>query len=87
VLDVLQEDIDAAVVISNDSDLRFPLQQVRQRVPTGTVNPSPTHLAGALRGNAVGGAGRHWWRQLTAADLKDHQLPDAAGGYRRPTDW
>jgi uncharacterized LabA/DUF88 family protein len=86
-LDVLQGGVDAAVVVSNDSDLRFPLQQVRQRVPVGTINPSPSHLAGALRGNAVEGAGRHWWRQLTAADLKDHQLPDPAGGYRRPTEW
>jgi hypothetical protein len=66
-LDVLQADVDAAVVVSNDSDLRFPMQQIRQRVPVGTINPSPTYLAGALRGNAAEGAGRHWWRQLTAS--------------------
>jgi hypothetical protein len=86
-LDVLQDRIDAAVVVSNDSDLRFPVQQARMRVPVGTVNPTPTYLAGALRGNAADGAGRHWWRQLTAADMKQHQLPNPAGGYRRPAGW
>jgi hypothetical protein len=39
-LDVLQGDIDAAVVVSNDSDLRLPLVEVRKRVSVGTVNPS-----------------------------------------------
>lgn len=86
-LDLLVGSIDAAVVISNDSDLRFPIQQARIRVPVGMVNPSPAYLAGALRGNWAEGAGRHWWRQLTAADLKLHQLPNPAGGYRRPAGW
>jgi hypothetical protein len=86
-LDVLQGDIDAAVVISNDSDLRFPIRQARLRIPVGTVNPTSKHLAGALRGHANDGVGRHWWRQLSAADLTNAQLPDPAGGYRRPTGW
>src|SRR5215475_4150066 len=80
-LDVLQGDVDAAVVISNDSDLRHPVQQARERVPVGTVNPSPAQLAGALRGTAADGVGRHWWRKLTQADLTKHQLPDPAGNY------
>jgi hypothetical protein len=86
-LDVLQGTVEAAVVISNDSDLSFPIQQARQRIPVGTVNPGPTHLAGALRGSAAEGAGRHWWRQLTAEDVKHHQLPDHVGRYRRPPGW
>ena len=86
-LDLLQQTVDAAVVISNDSDLRFPIEQARARIPVGTVNPSPAYLAGALRGSWSDGAGRHWWRQLTAADLKQFQLPDPAGGYRRPEGW
>jgi hypothetical protein len=75
-LDVLQGVVDAAVVISNDSDLRFPIEQARRRVPVGTVNPSPTYLAGALRGTAADGVGGHWWRQLTATDFRRHQLAD-----------
>jgi len=49
--------------------------------------PSRNHLAGALRGQASDGVGRHWWRQLTAADLQRHQLPDPAGTYFRPPGW
>jgi hypothetical protein len=31
--------------------------------------------------------GRHWWRRLTSNDLRQHQLPDPAGRYRKPSDW
>lgn len=86
-LDVLSGDVDGAVVISNDSDLRFPVEQARQHVPVGIVNPSRNYLAGDLRGSPATGAGRHWWARLTASDLKAHQLPDPAGRYRRPADW
>ncbi len=48
-LDVLQNDVDAAIVISNDSDLRLPLVKARERVPVGMVNPSSSFLAGDLR--------------------------------------
>jgi uncharacterized LabA/DUF88 family protein len=86
-MDVLTGVVDGAMVISNDSDLRFPVEQARERVPVGVVNPSPNHLAGALRSEPGTGAGRHWWTRLTAADLKTHQLPDPAGRYRRPEGW
>src|SRR5262249_40461779 len=76
-----------ALVISNDSDLRFPVEQARQRVPVGVVNPSRNYLAGDLRGDASSGAGRHWWVRLGATDLKKHQLPDPGGAYRRPDGW
>ena len=86
-LDVLGGAVDGALVISNDSDLRFPVQQARERVPVGVVNPSPNHLAGALRSEPSVGAGRHWWARLSCADLTGHQLPDPAGRYRRPAGW
>lgn len=85
--DVLGGAVDGAVVISNDSDLRFPVEQARQLVPVGTVNPSPNRLAGVLRGHATDGAGRHWWAQLSDADLKANQLPDPVRRYRRPQGW
>lgn len=85
--DTLRGEIDAAVVISNDSDLRYPIDQVRQIIPVGTVNPTPKQTAGALRGTRDDGVGRHWWIKLTAADFKNHQLPDPAGGYTRPSEW
>lgn len=86
-LDVLTGAVEAALVISNDSDLRFPIEEARRRVPVGTVNPSPNRLAGDLKGIATAGAGRHWWRQLAASDVIAHQLPDPAAGYRRPPGW
>jgi hypothetical protein len=86
-LDVLGRQVDAALVISNDSDLRFPVEQARRRVPVGVINPSRNYLAGDLRGNPAEGAGRHWWVRLTAADLRTHQLPDPVGPYRRPSGW
>jgi hypothetical protein len=86
-LDVLQGGIDAAIVISNDSDLRFPIQEVRNRVPVGTVNPSRAWLAGDLKGKATDGVGKHWWRQLTTSDLCAHQLSDPCGRYTKPPPW
>jgi hypothetical protein len=49
-VDVLTGQIDAAVVISNDCDLQYPVAFARTRVPVGLINPSNNYLAGALRG-------------------------------------
>jgi hypothetical protein len=86
-VDTLEQGIDAAIVISNDSDLALPLQQARARIPVGTVNPSPNYLAGRLRGNATSGVGGHWWLRLSAQDLKSHQLPDPCNGFAKPAAW
>lgn len=86
-IDVLDGTVDAAVVISNDSDLRYPVQEARRRVPVGTVNPGGGYVAGDLSGRPTDGAGRHWWRSLHAADFYGHQLTDPAGGLRRPAGW
>lgn len=86
-LDVLEGRVDAAVVISNDSDLAFPVQTVRERVPVGTVNPTKGTLVGKLKGSPQDGAGNHWWCQVAVADLIACQLPDPAGRIRKPTGW
>jgi hypothetical protein len=86
-LDVLGGAADGVLVISNDSDLRFPVEQARLRVPVGLVNPSRSYLAGDLRGSPTAGVGGHWWTRLSAADLKHHQLPDPVGPYHRPDGW
>jgi uncharacterized LabA/DUF88 family protein len=86
-LDVLSHQIDAAMVISNDSDLRLPVREARRHLPVAIVNPSRSYLAGDLHGEPDFGAGRHWWMRLSAADLKQHQLPDEAGAYRKPEGW
>jgi hypothetical protein len=86
-LDVLEQSVDAAIVISNDSDLRFPIQQARARVPVGTVNPSHAWLAGDLKGRPTDGVGNHWWLQLNDADIRAHQLSDPCGRYTKPPPW
>ena len=86
-VDTLDGNIDAAIVISNDSDLRFPVQAARRRIPVGTVNPSRWYLAGDLKGTPTDGVGGHWWRQLQAADYFQHQLPDPCGAYAKPAPW
>jgi len=86
-LDVLEANIDAAIVVSNDSDLKLPLVEARKRVPVGTVNPSRSFLAGDLRGSADDGVGGHWWAKLSARDFRAHQLPDPVGIYAKPVDW
>lgn len=86
-LDVLSGTVDAAVLISNDSDLGLPVTIAREYVPVGVVNPSPGRMAGVLQGDAQMGVGRHWWRQLRPADFTRNQLPNPVGGLSRPLGW
>src|SRR6187549_147954 len=83
-LDVLREDVEAAVVVSNDSDLKLPIREARQRVPVGLINPGDGHLAGGLKGEASEGAGGHWWVSLDASRYTAHQLPDPVNGLSKP---
>jgi len=85
--DVLSSRVNAAIVISNDSDLRFPIRLARQRVPVGVVNPSTNRLAGDLAGTPDDGAGGHWWYRLEANDFRSCQLAGTVGNYRRPPGW
>jgi len=85
--DVLTNRVDAAIVISNDSDLELPLRLARQKVPVGTINPSSNPTAGALKGTPTEGAGRHWWKRLDKADFLRSQLSDPVGKYRKPNGW
>jgi hypothetical protein len=86
-MDVLGQRIDAVVVLSNDSDLRLPIHEARQRVPVGHVNPRGGLFAGDLTGSKSDGVGNHWWRKLTKIDYTSHQLPDPASNYPKPVGW
>jgi hypothetical protein len=91
-LDVLkgqpgQQPIEAAVVISNDSDLKIPVNQVRELVPVGLVNPTRGYTAAALSVPANSGVGKHWWYQMAAADFYACQLADPAAGLPKPRAW
>lgn len=86
-LDVLSGAVEAAVVVSNDSDLAFPVRRARERVPVGMVNPRGGNFAGSLTGNRKDGVGRHWWWKLTKATYLGHQLPDPVAGQTKPAGW
>lgn len=86
-VDVLTGAVDAALVISNDSDLAFPVGYARGLVPVGLVNPTKGFPAGAMNAQPGAGAGSHWWYQLTAGDLQAAQMPAAVGKVHRPTGW
>jgi hypothetical protein len=87
IVDILSGTVDAAVVISNDSDLRMPVHEAWQRVPVGVVNPGSGYTAGALSAARTRGAGHHWWRTLLPLDYIGNQLADPVGRYTRPTGW
>jgi uncharacterized LabA/DUF88 family protein len=86
-VDVLSGVVEAAVIVSNDSDLALPIRAVRERVPVGVVNPGGRYLAGRLRGTANSGAGNHWWGGLNAAAYRGNQLPNPVGPIHAPTGW
>lgn len=86
-LDLLHRRIDAAVVVSNDSDLAYPIAQARDVIPVGLINPTKSYLAGSLRDSPARGVGGHWWYQLRLTDLQATQLPDPVGTLTKPIDW
>lgn len=86
-IDVLTDRIDAAIVISNDSDLSLPVEHARAHVPVAIVNPTSKATARDLRSDPHSGAGQHWWRRLRADDFYEHQLPDQVGELRKPKGW
>jgi uncharacterized LabA/DUF88 family protein len=87
-LDVLTGAVDAALVISNDSDLALPVREARKRVPVGTINPrGKSATAGKLRGEKTDGVGDHWWWKIQEHAYRSHQLVDPAGKYTKPQGW
>lgn len=86
-LDVLDKNVEAAVVISNDSDLMLPLYAARDRVPVGLLNPGKRQVAGRLRDNANRGVGNHWWAPIEEHDYRANQLPNPIGAIAKPNAW
>lgn len=85
--DVLTGAVQAAIVISNDSDLALPLRIARDHVPVGLINPGTNYLAGALSGKPSDGVGGHWWTRLRPADLTAAQMPNPVNGVHKPVSW
>ena len=86
-IDTFEGTIDAGVVISNDSDLAFPIMEARKRIPIGIVNPTKGYPAGKLACEPTFGVGGHWWHQMTESEVRSAQLPDPLGKVRKPPPW
>lgn len=74
-IDVLTREVDAIVIVTNDSDLAFPVSFARNSVPVGVINPTPRPSAGKLTGNPQDGVGSHWWHRFTPEDYRTNQMP------------
>lgn len=85
--DVFEQKIDAAVVISNDSDLALPVKHARARVPVGDRASRYQLPRWRAQWSPRRWRGGHWWRQLAKFDYVAHQLPHPTGLYRRPAGW
>ena len=85
-LDGFRGDCEAAVVISNDSDLKVPIQlaQAELGLVVGIVNPHPP----SRRSRALQPT---FWRQVREPQLRSSQFPqileDGKGSIRKPPEW
>ena len=86
-IDLFAGSIDAAIVVSNDSDLKLPIAHARTLIPVGVLNPRGGPSAGDLRPPHHPGLGPHWNRGLTSSDYIANQLPDSVGTVSKPVDW
>lgn len=86
-IDVLTGTVDAAIVVSNDSDLKFAVSFARSRVPVGVINPRGGRAVADLVAPGTVGSSHHWNRNLRPEDFTQNQLPDPAGGFRKPSGW
>ena len=86
-IDIFEQRIAGAIVISNDSDLRFPVAEARRRIPVGVINPGGGYTAGDLLPPHQPGQGPHWNRKLRATDFTSNQMPNPAGAYPKPHGW
>lgn len=86
-IDILRGTVDAAMVISNDSDLAFPISEARKLVPVAMINPTKNYPSGKLNAAPGIGVGGHWWHQLTPRELFSAQLPVTIGNITKPIPW
>lgn len=85
-LDAFMKDSEASVVISNDSDLKLPVELAQSELTrvVGVINPHPaSHRSRALRPS--------FFKQIRKSALKTSQFPpnmkDSVGNIRRPAYW
>lgn len=83
---VAEPAVEAAVLVSNDSDLVFPVKRLRREgVPVGVINPHPKRPSGELASVAS------FYRKVkpgkVAACQMPDQLEDERGDFAIPDRW
>lgn len=86
VIGLVEGRIDAAVVISNDGDLRFALEAARRRVPIGLVNPGTKPTVIALKSEKPMSS-MHWWMRLDASAYLRNQFEPRLDLPTKPFGW
>jgi uncharacterized LabA/DUF88 family protein len=86
-IDLLTNKLDAAVIVTNDTDLAYPIKYARELIPVGVINPRGSKTPTDLKGAPADGVGNHWWYTLKAEDLLCAQLPEEFEGLKRPQEW
>lgn len=84
--DVFEGEIQAAIIISNDTDLSLPLEVVREKLPVGVVHPGKGHVHGSLRGQTDRSKG-DWFIRPSDRMFVSSQMPAEVAGWRKPTNW
>lgn len=85
-IDILEKRIDAAVVISNDGDLAFPLDYARTLVPVGLINPQNRRTVPKLQ-KEVPPDSVHWWSRVNAELYLSNQMKDPVSSFKKPKNW
>jgi hypothetical protein len=89
-VDGFQKSYELAVVVSNDGDLKTPIEYVRDKLglPVGVLNPSKNRSYALSPPKLPRGS---FYKPIRAGVLKSTQLPDAlvdaGGGFSKPRDW
>lgn len=84
--DVFEKRIDAAMVFSNDSDLKLPVIVAREHIPVGVVNPSGRPVTGDLRNSGDPERG-DWFVRMASDCFTNNQLPPLVESLHRPNGW
>lgn len=86
-IDIFEQAIDCAIVVSNDSDLALPIDVARNKVPVGIINPGKQQTAGDLSCDHDYGVGSHWFARFDEVAYRTHQLPDPVALVPKPMGW
>jgi hypothetical protein len=87
VLDILEHRIDAALVVSNDSDLKFPVQVAWDRGPVGIVNPSRNLPQASCAAHQLTAWATTGGTNSPGQIFQACQLPNLAAGVAKPAPW